>query len=339
MKARVDIWGLLIVTAITALVWHRAAQQTAVEETRTFALRPTVDIPGADAVNYLVTPTTVNVSVTLRGPVSALREVGNGDSIPVDVPFPVLENGVGETTRPVASLIESYFEDRGVAIVSVDPATKSFEITSISSRKSDVTLPQIPRVDLDPLGTTISPQTVDVRVPKNRRIISTEARLPANEVQGLEPGARRTFADVRVLVTLDDETVVPAVDIKPSSVEVVVNVRQRFDARQERVRVQLAGPGEDEYTVVFNPPALDVVLEVPTDLSDLLRSDAPGVRKPQLIGLVHLGSAEKEAAVASGGPGRKPIGLFVAVTGGGFRVLKSVESPATVEYTVTRTKP
>jgi hypothetical protein len=159
---------------------------------------------------------------------------------------------------------------------------------------------------------TLEPPDVIVAMPSQMRQRfpqglpgAVEAALERFDLEQLEPGVSHTR---EVKLRLPAELgVINDVTLTPSRVKVSFTVRSRIrDTRLQNVRVQIAGPADDQdlYVVEIDPDQLQNVT-VSADADLIRRIEANEV---PVVAVLHLSPLEMQSKIAS-----KRISYFVAL--------------------------
>lgn len=82
MKQRTDLWTVLIVTAVTLLIWYWAAEETRVE--RTMPIR--LEFQVTDANHWHLQPRTLSVAVVVEGSQRAIRQAEQLRTLAIPLP-------------------------------------------------------------------------------------------------------------------------------------------------------------------------------------------------------------------------------------------------------------
>lgn len=294
---------ILIVTAVTILIWFWAAGETT--GTERFSARISFTLP--EPASWQINQRQDFISITLEGSRLALQQaeqlLRQGLSLP-------LQAAVGRQTvdMPDAIRMLGDLESTGVKIVAVEPTTLDVEVDQIVAVTSRVR-PSLPGVQT--VGeVTIEPAEVTVTMPSALRQrfagdLQVEAFVDRNRLDRLTPGQRHTLQVP--LRGPDGLTVFDGVNIEPSTAKLSFTVQSRMrEHRLDSVRVQLAGPPEDnrEYVVDLNETVLrDVTIIAESDLIRRIEADEVFV-----VAMLHLSNREKEQGID-----RKPISYFLAL--------------------------
>ncbi|TVQ54614.1 MAG: hypothetical protein EA377_05080 [Phycisphaerales bacterium] len=303
MKNRVDIWTLLIVTAVTALIWFWAAAETRGDRSISVRLQFVV----ADPDDWLVTPPQRTVRIEVQGSRLALDQADRVLRQPVPIEFvPV----VGAKTIDILNALRDHdeLEATGVRIRSAEPSVVEIDSDRIVRVPARVraTLPGVQTVG----EVEVRPAEVTVAMPSRLRerwlgAINVEAFVDRGRLDQLDPG-RHHVIDVAVRPA-DGLPSNGGIQIEPGTVQLAFTMRSRIrETRLDQVRVQLAGPPEDyrEFRVdVLDPILRDVTIRGEGDLIRRIESEEVTV-----VAILHLSNREKEQRIDA-----KPISYFLAL--------------------------
>jgi len=299
MKKRPDIWTILIVTAVSFLIWYWAAGET--RETGEYTLR--VQFNTSDPAGWLVIPAEKKtVDLVVEGSRRAINRLREIKDILIEVPAQI---GMHATDVAERLRVHPIISDTGVSIVSARPYVMDVEVDRFDHVTARV-LPEIQNVDVEDI--VVEPTQVSIRVPSRQRPLGDDITVaPAINRQDLErlaPGTRHTLEGVK-LRRQDGLLSNPAVTVDPPTVRLSFTIRSQLgEIIVDRVRVWEAGSAEDQEQVEFEPNVLDnVTVTAPASLIDEIREGGVTV-----VALVYLKSREKYERID-----RKPVSCYVAL--------------------------
>ncbi len=301
--AKKELWTIVIVTAVTVLIWFWAAGETLNQ--RTVNARIAFTLPEPET--WLVTPRQRFVALSMEGSRLAMQQADQ--VLRSDLQLP-LHASVGRQTVDLVEAIRRLreLEATGVKILGVEPASIEIDVDQI------VRVPSRVRASLPGVQTVgeieIEPAEVIVAMPNALRQrfagdLPVEAFVDRSRLDRLEPGRRHTL-DVK-LRPPDGLASADGVRVEPASVQLSFTVRSRTrETTLESIRIQLAGPPEDnvEYLVELEETVLrDVTITAESDLIRRVENNEATV-----VAMLHLSNREKELGIE-----RKPVSYFLAI--------------------------
>lgn len=303
MGQRTDTWTtILIITAVSVLVWYWAASETRV--TKTLApVRIEFTLPDAD--RWLIEPRSMAVTITAAGSQRSIRNAERLERLQIS-----LTPAAGPQAIDLVDAVARHplVEETGVSVVSVSPDDATIEVDEylhISARVRPIL------AGVQTVGEiTVSPPEVTVSMPgRLRRFypddLTVEAILQRRELDRLEPGISHTIDDVTLRLP-EQLTSDSAIAIAPQRVRLTFTVRSQIRdfLLETPVRIKIAGAPEDSEHIELEPKQLrDVIVTAPYDLIEKIESGDALV-----VAVLHLKSSEKEARITS-----KPITCFMAL--------------------------
>lgn len=303
MLSKKELGTILIVTAVTVLIWFWAAGETLMQ--RNVNARIAFTLPEPES--WQIMPRQRFVTLSLEGSKLALQQADQALRRDLEVP---LHASVGRQSVDLLEAMQRLgeLEATGVKIIGVEPASLEVEIDQM------VTVPTRVRASLPGAQTDgeieIEPAEVRLTMPSALRQrfmgdLPVEAFVDRARLDRLAPGMRHTV-DVK-LRPPDGLAAAEGVSIQPASARLSFTLRSRTrDLRLDNVRVQLAGPPEDnrEYMVDMEQTVLrDVVITAESDIIRRIEADEVTV-----VAMLHLSNREKEQGID-----RKPITYFLAI--------------------------
>ena len=301
--AKNELGTMLIVTAVTVLIWFWAAGETL--DQRNVNARIAFELP--EPQSWVIAPRQRFVTLSLEGSNLALQQADQ--VLRRDLAIP-LHAAVGRQTVDVADALRrlSELEETGVKIIAAEPATLDVDVDQIVTIASRVraSLPGVQTVG----EIEIHPAEVNLTMPSSLRQrftgdLPVEAVVDRASLDRLAPDQRHTL-DVK-LRPPDGLASVDGVAVNPPTAKLSFTVQSRTrEHRLENVRVQMAGPPEDnrEYLVELDETVLrDVTITAESDLVSRIASGEVTV-----VAMLHLSNREKEQGID-----RKPITYFLAI--------------------------
>ncbi len=302
MSQRTDIWTILIITAVSVLVWYWAASETRVTETLP-PMRIEFTLPESD--RWLINPSSMAVTLTAVGSQRSIRDAEGLDVLEVS-----LKPEVGEQFVDVLEAVSRHvrIQESGVSVVSVTPSDATIEVDQY------VRIPARVRPILAGVQTVgdivVEPPQVTVSMPGLLRRfypddLIVEAFIQRGELERLQAGIAHTIEDVPLRLP-EQLTSDSSISISPQRVRLTFTVRSQLRdiVLDTPVRIKIAGAPEDEELIELEPKQLrDVKVTAPYDLIAKIESGEAVV-----VAVLHLKSSEKEARITS-----KPITCFMAL--------------------------
>jgi hypothetical protein len=299
-----NILTIIIVTAVTLLIWVWAAAET--RESERFSVR--VEFAAPDPDDWYIDREHESVTLIAQGSRMALHRMQEVARRPLRLN---VTPAVGRKTLDLLTAIREHpsIEVTGVTIVATEPVNVDLNIDEIErvSVPVNARLPQIQTVG----DVEIDPPAVTVSLPRGlRRLLPTvpsvEAVVDQQVLDALEPDVRHT---IPARLRLDDLSAADgrAVRIDPMQVRLSFVMRSRTrELTLDSVRVQLAGPPEDhrDYMVEIE----DAVLRNVTIRADSTLISRIENREALVIAVLHVSSREKEQRIQS-----KPVSYFIAM--------------------------
>ena len=282
-KDRRDLWTWPIVVAVTFLIWYWAAGETRDSRTANFTVRMSVPAEG-----WLVEPSNVSVEIDVEGSRRALRNVEDMDttlSIPLKPEVGVQNVDLSEAIRAMPVVVQT-----GARVLTVEPRmvdVRVDELISIPAAVEHRLGPDYQQVTVDPPQATITmPRGIRPLFPEE---LVVEPTIPRDQLTDLTPGSRNNLENVR----LRFPEAYPSrehVEISPRFVRLAFDYRAQIRTLElDSVRIQVAGPAEDQERVELEPKQLrNVSIEGPTDLIDRIEAGEVVV-----VAVLHLKSSEK----------------------------------------------
>ncbi len=311
MRKRTEIWNIILVVAITLLVWLWAASET--RDTR--RLTPTVRFLAPDPDNWIVRPAEISLNdLTVEGSRLALDNAAELTKQPLE--FTLGGGGLPAATEGLAtidleSLIANYspLRETGARILTAEPSVVELDI----DRLIEVNVPI--RANLAGIETqgeiSISPPEATLRMPsrlwQSMRELTIDATIEPWQLGTLVPGEEYTVnAHLRRPQALADHD---DVWLETRSATITFTARSRIEEYTlDAVRVQIQSPPEDfdEYRITIDEG--DRVLRNVTvqGESDLIERIAGGTVK--VMAVVQLSTQDKDNRIE-----RKPLSSFLAI--------------------------
>lgn len=333
--AKREFGTILIVTAVTVLIWLWAAAETIDQES--FGTRITLTLP--EAASWQISPRQEFVRLSMEGSKLAMQQAEQVLRQGLHVP---LRATIGRQTVDLLDAVRQAgeLEATGVKLLGVEPATVDVDVDQLVAATARVraSLPGVQtdgEIDIEPAEATLTmPSALRQRFAGD---LLVEAFVDRTRLDRLTPGQRHTL-EVRMRPP-DGLAAADGVKIEPSTAKLSFTVRSRTrEFRMDSVRVQLAGPPEDsrEYLVDLDETVLrDVTITAESDLIRRIEADEAPV-----VAVLHLSNREKEQGID-----RKPISYFLALVTDEFGVTRGVvvdaqvggsSSPPVVQFQVTR---
>jgi hypothetical protein len=311
MSRRTDIWTYLIITAITLVIWIRAAEETRVSESHTVLLQFVV----TSAETWIIAPgNTASVTLTLEGSQRAVRRAKEIDKLTIELAPTVGEQAI-DVRNAVAGLSE--LTESGTSVASATPDRLRFELDKRISVTAQVEMNVAGVETTEP--PVIDPPVVTVSMPQ--RLLSEEPLEVETRIdrQSLERGGSFVLDNVRLRLP-ERFAGVPSVEVSPSAVRVSFTIRSqiRAVAPPAPVWVKILTDPEDDEIVRADPPQIrDVVLRVKDDLAARIETGEVTV-----VAIAYLKSSEldqktlrKAVTFAAIGPGVFEAPLDATVDG------------------------
>lgn len=301
--AKKEFWTIVIVTAVTVLIWFWAAGETLSQ--RSVNARLAFDLPEPES--WLITPRQRFVSVSMEGSKLAMQQADQILRNDLRVPLQAM---AGRQTIDMAEAAQDMrdLQATGVKVLSFEPGTIDVDVDQIVRVQSRVraSLPGVQTVG----EIRIEPAEVTLAMPNALRQrftgdLPVEAFVDRTRLDRLTPGERHTLS-VK-LRPPDGLASAEGVSVEPSTVQLSFAMRSRTrEMTLDSVRIQLAGPPEDnvEYLVELDETVLrDVTITAEADLIRRIEANEATV-----VAMLHLSNREKELGIES-----KPISYFLAM--------------------------
>ncbi|UCD76354.1 MAG: hypothetical protein JSV91_05400 [Phycisphaerales bacterium] len=342
MRLNTEIWTILIVTVVTALIWAWAATETREEKDVYGTVRFTIE---DDTTQWLIDPDEHAPSVTLEGSTMAIQRAEQ--ILRAGLDLEIDRRGPGHHTIDLASALQEQelIAETGVTVAATEPAVVSVDLDRIVKVPAARVDPKLPGVQVT--GLEIDQTEVMISMPSLLRGLHpgdlvVEAFVDAAQLQGLPPDSEHKL-DATVRLPQAGLQNHAAVTVTPPTVEVTFTIVSRTrELALDSVRVQVAGSPENyrEYVVELAEQTLrDVTIEADADL--IRRIEAQSM---YVAAVVHLSLADMEQGLSE-----KAVTYFLALPAVGsvaaegelvqFKKQGDVEEPPIIQFTIRRQNP
>ena len=309
---RNDLWTYVLVTVMTVLIWLWASTETRQEA----VLNGLVVFTVPEAGEFVVTPSSQPVVITVEGSSRAIRKVREALSVGLAVDLPA-ESGplrLGDLEARVRRMASMRSSD--VSISAVDPPSVELVVDRTVSLTALVraVLPGVTAVD----EVVVEPAEITVTLPESlRRTLpedfTLEALVARDELDRLEPGVLHSL-DVPVRMP-EGVPIDARIHFDPSIVRVAFKMHSRLiETVVDRVRVRLVTSPEDHgsYVIVLHEKHLEGVrITADASLVRAIEAEDPSVRA-MVFAVVHLSADDLEKRLD-----RKPVAYFAVLQADG----------------------
>jgi hypothetical protein len=342
VRLNTEIWTILIVTVVTALIWAWAATETREEKTVFGTVRFAIE---DETTQWLIAPRDLAPNITLEGSKMAIQRAEQ--VLRTGLVLDIRKREPGRQTIDLAQAIQEHrlIADTGATVSATEPATIGLDvdrIVHVQAARIDPKLPgvQVRDLEIDQTNVVISmPSLVRERYPGD---LAVEAFVETRQLQGLPPGVQHNVdAAIRLpQVGLQNQ---PAVTVTPATVRISFTILSRTrELLLDSVRVQVEGSPENfrEYLVELTEQTLrEVTVEADADLIQRIEAG-----EMYVAAVVHLSLTDMEQGVT-----QKAASFFLALpavgtdpTGGEqvrFKKLGDSEDLPVIHFTISRQNP
>lgn len=311
MGLRSEVWTVVIVSIVTALIWMWAAGETR-EQASVSAI---VQFTPSDALGWTVSPSTEAVTLTIEGSRLALQEAVNVLRTPLPLELGS-EHVPAETGLHLINLADALADhprirEARLSVLSTEPTAVQIDVDKIVNLTVPVviTLPPTLRTEGD-VQSNVTEATLSMPsrlVPNDRSLLAAETVVDPRQLEQLMPGNYYTLDfTLRPTGSLRN---VPEIRVDPPTAQISLTVQSRtrqIVLPRVAVQIQSAPVDLDEFVVSIDDAdkfLRDVTVTADSDLISRIESG-----DIKVFAIVYLSTSDKDQHIDS-----KPVTSFVAL--------------------------